>query len=57
MRLTNHVTLNFNNNTAAVFLDTNKPLIQHATLVCYIFYLKIRIFDQNNQAYLVFPLN
>jgi hypothetical protein len=38
MRLTNHVTLNFNSSisTAAVFLDNEKPLISHGTLAYYI---------------------
>jgi hypothetical protein len=42
MRLTDHVTLNFNNNmsTAAVFLDMEKHLIQHGTMACYISCLK-----------------
>jgi hypothetical protein len=37
MRLTDHVTLNFNNKmfTAAVFLDIKKPLMQHGTLACF----------------------
>jgi hypothetical protein len=41
MRLTKHVTLNFNNNmsTAAVFFDIEKPLILHGKLACYIIYL------------------
>jgi hypothetical protein len=40
MRLTHHVTLNFNNNvaTAAVFLILKKSLMQHGTLACYINY-------------------
>jgi hypothetical protein len=40
MRLTDHVTLNFNNNmsTAAVFLDIEKPLLQLGTPACYINY-------------------
>jgi hypothetical protein len=38
MRLTDHVTLNFNNNTSTtgVFFDIEKRLIQHGTLACYI---------------------
>jgi hypothetical protein len=37
MRLTDHITLNFNSmSTAVVFLDTDKPLTQHGTLACYI---------------------
>jgi hypothetical protein len=38
MRLTDHVTLNVNNNmsTAAVFLDIEKPVIQLGTPACYI---------------------
>jgi hypothetical protein len=41
MRLTDHVTLNFNNNmsTDAVFLDIERPLITYGTLACYIRYL------------------
>jgi hypothetical protein len=40
MRLTDHVTLNFNNkmSTVAVFLDMEKPLIPHGTQACYISY-------------------
>jgi hypothetical protein len=41
MRLTDHVTLYFNNNisTTAVFMISKKPVIQHHTLVCYTNYL------------------
>jgi hypothetical protein len=41
MRLTNHVTLKFNNkiSTAAVFLDIEKPLISHSNMACYTSYL------------------
>jgi hypothetical protein len=40
MRLTDYVTLNFNSklSMAAVFLDIQKPLIPHGTLVCYTSY-------------------
>jgi hypothetical protein len=40
LRLTDHVTLNFNNamSTAAVFLTLKKPLIPHGTQACYISY-------------------
>jgi hypothetical protein len=40
-RLTDHVPLNLNGNkyTAAVFVDIEKPLILHGTLVCYIDHL------------------
>ena len=34
MRLTHHVTLNFNDNLATVSWISNKPLIPHGTLVC-----------------------
>jgi hypothetical protein len=42
MRLTDHMTPNFNNNlsTVAVFLDIEKPLTLHGTLACYINSLK-----------------
>jgi hypothetical protein len=41
MRLTDYVALNFNNNMsmAAVFLDIEKPLIQHGTLTSYLNYI------------------
>jgi hypothetical protein len=40
MRLTDHVTLNFNNklSTAAVFLHIEKALIPHGTPACYTSY-------------------
>jgi hypothetical protein len=41
MRLTDHVIVNFNNNMSisVQFLDIEKALILHGTLVCYINYL------------------
>jgi hypothetical protein len=39
MRFTDHVTLNFSNNIAAVFLDIEKAFDTHGTLACYINYL------------------
>jgi hypothetical protein len=39
MRLMDHITLNFNNlSAAAAFLDIEKALTQHGTLACYINY-------------------
>jgi hypothetical protein len=41
MRLMDHITLNLKNDMsmAVVFLDTEKPLIQHGTSACYTNYL------------------
>jgi hypothetical protein len=59
MSLTDHVTLNFINNmsTAAVFLDTEKAFDKTWHLVFAILIIRIKIFDQFDQAYDLFPFS